>query len=143
MAPGRLLGAEAALASGEQFPGADGKGAGVFRHQPRSALGKTARPVGLHPRTRSAGVNSLRWSRCFRLALAQRADVVRVDKIGYGPAVEVVFGHALVGKALPPLVWPRADRRAQGVDANFLMAAGVVDLVELVAGAELAADRVP
>src|SRR5690348_4531926 len=43
--------------------------------------------------------------------LTQRTDVVRIDEVGRRPAVEVVFGHAAVGEALPPLVLARRDGR--------------------------------
>src|SRR5205814_180193 len=75
--------------------------------------------------------------------LAQRTDIVRVDEVGHGPAVEIVFGHATVGEALPALVLARPDGRQQRETPDFLVAAGVIDLVELVARAEFGTDRVP
>src|ERR1700730_12185452 len=42
---------------------------------------------------------SARMGPASNLALAQNADVVRVDEVRRRPAVEVVFGHALVGAA--------------------------------------------
>src|SRR5271169_2625722 len=74
---------------------------------------------------------------------AQCTDIVGVDEVGHGPAVEVVFGHAAVGEALPALVLARGDGGQQCEAPDFLVAAGVIDLVELVARAEFRADRVP
>src|SRR2546423_15021186 len=70
-----------------------------------------------------------------KVTLSEHAHIIWIDEVGGGPAVEVVFGHALIGEALPALVLARADRRPQRIDADLLVASGVVDLVELVAGA--------
>src|SRR6516164_3736391 len=74
---------------------------------------------------------------------AQHADIIGIDEIGDCPALEIVFGHALVRKALPALVLARGERSEQRVAADFLVAAGVVDLIEFVARAELCANRIP
>jgi hypothetical protein len=73
--------------------------------------------------------------------LAQDADVVGVDEVGHGPAGEVVFRHALVGERLPFRRLPGRIGAEDGKAAYLLVAAGVVDLVKLVARAELGADR--
>ncbi len=78
---------------------------GLFLPRPRLAAG----PSGLQPHRRPArqlGQGASEWS------LAEDADIVGVDQVGHGPAVEVVFGHALVGEILPALVLAGADRRA-------------------------------
>src|SRR5947207_7384455 len=72
-----------------------------------------------------------------------RAHPVRVDEVLGRPAVQVVLGLARLGELLPALVLARRERAEQGVAPDLLVAARVVDLVELVAPAELAADRVP
>src|SRR5579863_5062654 len=73
----------------------------------------------------------------------QYAHVVGVDEVRRGPAVEVVFGHAGIGKGLPAFGLARVDRAEEGEAADLLVAAGIVDLVEFVARAELGADRIP
>src|SRR5713101_5546318 len=71
----------------------------------------------------------LRRNDADALAARQHADIVGVDEVGRGPAVEVVFGHARIGKFLPALGLARMDRAEEGEAAYLLMAARVVDLV--------------
>src|SRR5205085_11763922 len=73
----------------------------------------------------------------------QGADVVGVDEVGHGPAVEVVFVHALLGEALVAVSLTAGGGGEQDLHADVLVVAAVVALVELVAAAELAADGVP
>src|SRR5438876_9956365 len=85
-------------------------------------------------------------SRClryWRLTSPQHADIVGVDEVGDGPAVGVVFGHAGIGERLPALGLARMLCAQEREAPDLLVAARVVDLVEFVAGTELAADRVP
>src|ERR671936_336520 len=67
-------------------------------------------------------------------------DVVWVDQVGDGPAVEVVLGQALLGKALVLGELPAHLRGEKQLGAHVLVVAGVVALVQLVPGAELAGD---
>src|SRR5215468_7655071 len=67
----------------------------------------------------------------------------RVDEILGRPAVQVVLGHARLRELLPAVVLSRRQRAEERVAADLLVAARVVDLIELVAAAELAADGVP
>src|SRR5262245_40184631 len=71
------------------------------------------------------------------------AEPLDVDPVLRLPAVDVVLGHAALGELLPAIVLPRGERAEQRVAPDLLVAAGVVDLVELVAAAELCADGVP
>src|SRR4051794_36531509 len=75
--------------------------------------------------------------------LTQDADVVRVDEVRCGPAVQVVFRHAGIGERLPLCRLPRRIRAQNREASDLLVTTGVVDLVQLVARAKLAADRVP
>src|SRR5215475_11789387 len=59
------------------------------------------------------------------------------------PSVEVVLRHARLGEPLPAVVLSGSEGAEQGVAPDFLVAARVVDLVQLVAAAELRPDRVP
>src|SRR4051812_33434837 len=72
-----------------------------------------------------------------------RVHVTRVDHVVHGPAVEVVLGHALLRVALHPVHGPVAAGHHVGLEPGELVRARVGPLVELVAAAELAADRVP
>src|SRR5712692_10536460 len=76
-------------------------------------------------------------------ASGQGAEPARVDEIFRLPPVEVVLGHARLGELLPAIVLAGAQRAEQGVAPDLLVAAGVVDLVQLVPPAELGADGVP
>src|SRR5262249_60950064 len=73
----------------------------------------------------------------------RRAESVRVGQVLRLPAVDVVLAHAALGELLPAVVLARGEGTEQGVAADLLVAARVVDLVELVPAAELGADRVP
>src|SRR5262245_14269903 len=69
---------------------------------------------------------------------------VRIVVIGgVAPAVLVVIGHAALGEGLHLLERAGSLRLLQSKQADQLVAAGIVHLVELVAGAELAADCIP
>src|SRR5437588_6855311 len=74
---------------------------------------------------------------------ARRAEPADVDEILHLPSVQIVLGHAALGELLPAIVLAGGERAEQRVAADLLVAAGVVDLVELVPAAELGADRVP
>src|SRR5262245_11680414 len=91
---------------------------------------------------------STRSPACWRKSSAQillrfDAEPPDVDQVLRLPAVDVVLGHAALGELLPAIVLPRGQGTEQRVAPDLLVAARVVDLVELVAAAELAADRVP
>src|SRR5215510_15976380 len=73
----------------------------------------------------------------------QRAGPGRVDQILDRPPVKVVLRHAGLGELLPAVVLTGAQGAEQGVAPDLLVAAGVVDLIELVAAAELGANGVP
>src|SRR5690606_1430774 len=75
--------------------------------------------------------------------LAQDRDVVVVDQVRCRPAVEVVFGHALLGEASHGIGLPRLLHGEELFQAHALVVARVVALVEFVAPAEFAADGVP
>src|SRR5688572_2272795 len=73
----------------------------------------------------------------------QRAHVAGIDHVLCNPAVEVVFGHALLRE---PLVTGRRTGHVgdqQRLETDALVVAEVVALIQLVAAAELAADRIP
>ena len=75
--------------------------------------------------------------------LHHHADVVRIDQIRHRPAVQIVFGHALLGEAF---VFGRLAHHVghhQSFKADALVIAEVIALVELVPAAELGAHRVP
>ena len=68
---------------------------------------------------------------------------LRVDEVGDGPAVQVVFGHALLGEAGHGIGQAGLLRGEQEFRPDVFMVSGVVALVEFVPAAELGADRVP
>src|SRR6266446_10078078 len=74
---------------------------------------------------------------------ARRAEPADVDEILHLPPVQIVLGHAALGELLPAIVLAGGERAEERVAPDLLVAAGVVDLVELVPAAELGADRVP
>src|SRR5262249_19938169 len=78
-----------------------------------------------------------------RPAGSEELGALGVDEVASRPAVEVVFRHARLGELFPAVVLPGRERPEEGVAPDFLVAARVVDLVELVPAAELGADRVP
>src|SRR5262249_6726846 len=71
------------------------------------------------------------------------AELAGIGEVRHAPAVEVVFGHASLGKALEPVGIPGGLRTEQAIAADLLGRAAIIDLVELVAAAELAAEAVP
>src|SRR4029450_1837222 len=74
---------------------------------------------------------------------ARKSDIIRIVPGRIAPAVLVVIGHAFVRQR------DHAVKRAGGArvphrrDADVLVISGIIHLVELVAAAELGADRVP
>src|SRR5437870_12740363 len=74
---------------------------------------------------------------------ARHAEPADVDQVLRLPPVQIVLGHAALSELLPPIVLARGERTEQRVAPDLFVAAGVIDLVELVATAELGADRVP
>src|SRR5581483_139083 len=72
-----------------------------------------------------------------------KAELARIEQVRHGPAVEVVFGHALLGEALEAGGVAGGVGAEQGGTAELLRRAAIVDLVELVAAAELAGDGIP
>src|SRR5262245_14066912 len=74
---------------------------------------------------------------------AERAGTLGIDEVLGRPALQVVLRHARLGELLPAIVLPGGERPEQRVAPDLLVASGVVDLVQLVAAAELAADRIP
>src|SRR5262245_33153129 len=78
-----------------------------------------------------------------RLSRQPRIGDVAGIKPGVAPALLVVFGETLVGEANHAVKGTGAARIPERLDADILVVAGVVHLVELVAAAELRADRIP
>src|SRR3954447_19619422 len=74
---------------------------------------------------------------------AQHGNVRAVAVGGMLPAVLVVIGHAPLRERLHLLEGAGGLRVLQREDAHQLVAAGIVHLIELVARAELGADRIP
>src|SRR5471032_3091381 len=72
-----------------------------------------------------------------------KAERAGIGEIWDRPAVEIVFGHALLGEALEAGGVARRLGAEQAIAPNLLGRAGIIDLVELVAAAEFGADRVP
>src|SRR5262252_7524134 len=66
-----------------------------------------------------------------------------VDQVLGRPPVEVVLRHAGLRELFPSVVLTRGEGAEQRVAADLLVAARVVDLVQLVPAAELGAHRVP
>src|SRR5215469_2048697 len=90
------------------------------------------------PSTLSIGV------RRFEPIIRQRSALgPRIDQILGRPAVEVVLRHARLRELLPAVVLTGGEGAEQRVAADLLVAARVVDLVELVAAAELSSHCVP
>ena len=66
-----------------------------------------------------------------RLVIIIRGIVV--DEVLRGPAVEIIFGHALLGELLETHIGARGHRAEKRITADLLMTAAVVDFVKLVA----------
>src|SRR5438477_5060131 len=66
--------------------------------------------------------------------------IVRIEPSRIGPAVFVVFGHALVGERRHLLERAGRARIPQRLDADILVVAGVIALVKLMTSAEFGAD---
>src|ERR687886_959820 len=124
---------------------------------PPCAVVTTVTPVVKRPSVRRIAPGSIRWAvrlmavasgpsaavaRAVALA-AEEADVGVVDHVGHRPAVEVVLRHALLGEALERVGLAVGHRVEQDLEADVLVVARVVALVELVAAAELRAEGVP
>src|SRR5580704_11692667 len=70
-------------------------------------------------------------------------DVVRIDQIGYGPAVEIVFRHALLSETLVLGGLPEHIRCHQDLEANALVIAKVIPLIEFMSAGKLSPHCVP
>src|SRR5438552_15170159 len=57
-------------------------------------------------------------------------DIVRIDQIRHGPAIQIVFSHALFGEALVLGGLAQMLRHHQGFKAHALVAPEVVTLIE-------------
>jgi len=71
------------------------------------------------------------------------AELAGIGEIRHLPAIEVVFGHTILGKALEAVGIAGGLRAEQAVTPNLLGRTAIVDLIELVAPTELATDAVP
>src|SRR5215468_3348479 len=69
--------------------------------------------------------------------------IIRIEPGSADPAVLVIFGEALLGERNHTVERARAARTPHRLDANVLVVAGVVPLIELMTPAELGADRIP
>src|SRR5947207_4813813 len=95
------------------------------------------------PELRRPGMSRLAKLRDDGSQPAEDRNVVAAVVGGVLPAVLVVVGHAALGQRLHLLEPARSLCLVPRKEANQLMAAGVIHLVELVPRPELAADRVP
>ena len=77
------------------------------------------------------------------LAHEMIAEFARVGEVGNPPTVEVIFRHALLGEAFEAVGVTRRHGAEQGVAADLLGRAAIIDLVELVATTEFRSYRVP
>src|SRR5215510_1084949 len=75
--------------------------------------------------------------------LEKDIDVVRVDQVGHGPALQVILRHALFGEAFEALSLTRRHGSLERLDANLIVAPSIVALVEFVSTAELGPHCVP
>src|SRR6266404_4396139 len=71
------------------------------------------------------------------------ADVGRIDEVGHGPTVEIVFSHAGFSETLVARGCARHLRCHEDFVPDAFVIAEIVPLVELVPAAELRADGVP
>src|SRR5215475_2665504 len=101
-----------------------------------------SRATGLRSRPRCL---SSRRSRRRTLGSSQHviAEFARIAEVGHLPAAEIVLRHALLGEALELVGIAGGLRAEQAIAADFLGRAAVVDLIELVAAAELGGHAVP
>src|SRR6202007_1199601 len=76
-------------------------------------------------------------------ALPHQTDIAAVAIGRMAPAILVVIGHALIGQRFHGFKRAGALRLLQLEHADELVAAGIVHLVQLVAGAEFGPDRIP
>src|SRR5262249_50435847 len=81
--------------------------------------------------------------RALLFRLAEHADFVVVDEIFRGPAIEIVFSHALLCKLFQPHIGARSHRAEQSIASDLLMATTVVDLIKFMARAKFGPDSVP
>src|SRR6266849_1293166 len=84
-----------------------------------------------------------RRSRSHAFAQHVIAEFAGICEIGHAPAVDAVFGHALLGKSLEPVRIAGGLGAEQAVAADFLGRAAIVDLVELMPAAEFTCHAVP
>src|SRR5579875_486431 len=73
----------------------------------------------------------------------EAVDIRRVHQVGHRPSVEVVLGQAPVREPLVLVNRASRGRGEQHLEADVLVVTRVVALVQLVAPAELGADRIP
>src|SRR6267378_7759846 len=104
-------------------------------------------PKVIVPRQRRDTERPVRPRRVWRIMsprfLEEEVDVLRRDQVGYGPAVEIVLGHALLGEAPELLRLAARLGHLQRQDADGLGGTGVVAFVELVPATELGSHGVP
>src|SRR4030095_63630 len=87
--------------------------------------------------------NAMLFRRARDAGNARIGDVIRIETGSVAPAVLVVIGQALLGEPDHAVERAARARVPHRLDADVLVVAGVVHLVELVAAAELGAHRVP
>src|SRR5580704_9929963 len=75
--------------------------------------------------------------------LHYNTNIVGIDQIGHGPAIQVILGHALLGETLVLGGLSQLIGHHQGFKANAFVVAEVVALVKLVPAAKLSAHGVP
>src|SRR5262245_2889246 len=100
-------------------------------------------PASLPTRYNGHALHAQRLLRGARGPGRRLRHVLGVEPGRVAPTLLVVVGHALLGQRHHPVERARAARVPHALDADVLVVAGVVDLVELVAAAELGPDRVP
>src|SRR5579871_4792726 len=71
------------------------------------------------------------------------AEFAGVGQIRYLPTVEVVFRHAVLGKTFEAIGVAGSLCSKQAIPADFLGRTAIVDFIEFVPSAELAADAIP
>src|SRR5215471_4419268 len=84
---------------------------------------------------------ALLW--CCSRFFQYQTDVVRVDQVRHGPAVEVVFCHTLLGETFVLCALAEFVGYHQRLETDAFMVAKVVPLIKFMSSTELAADRVP
>jgi hypothetical protein len=79
----------------------------------------------------------------LQIELADHVDVVRIDEIGNGPAIEVVLVETLFREVTIGFGQARGVLGREYLGADGLVIASIVALIEFVAAAELGADGIP